>query len=240
MREDVALLQHPQEVRLDRPVHHDRQPRGIGDFARRLQHLDVVRQITVFAVHADLDAEQAIAIGFDRPDGRPRVDHARIEIDFVQDDEADGRDVEQRVDSRGRPVDDVLAETGKRAGAARAAIEDRRDAGLEPDDVRIDAERNAVLVDVRMQVDQSRRDQLALGVEHLTGLVRRDVRGDARDASVGDGDVAFRREILRRIDDVAAGNQEIVGLLGGRCLRRWRRLRGRCTEAAERGDCDGR
>ncbi len=240
MREDVALFQDRQEVRLDRPVHHDRQPRGIGDFARRLQHLDVVRQIAVLAVHPDLDAKQAIAIRFDRPDGRPRVDHAGIEIDFVEDDEPDRRDVEQRVDSRGRPVDDVLAETGERTGAARAAIEDRRDAGLEPDDIRIDAERNTVLVDVRMQVDQPGRDQLAPGVEHLAGLVWRDVRVDARDASVGDGDVAFRREVLRRIDDVAAGNQEIVGLLSGRCLRRRRRLRGCCTEAAERGEGDGR
>ena len=98
----------------------------------------------------------------------------------------------------------------KRPGAGRSAIEHGGDARLESDHIRIDAEVDPVLIDMRVQIDQSRRDDFAFGVEDLARLTGRNVRGDSRNFPAGNGDVADRRQFLRGIDDATAGDQEIV------------------------------
>src|SRR5216684_1294888 len=89
MREDVAFSKEGKQLRLNRPVHHDRETGRICDFSRRLHDLKVVRQVAVLAVHPDLDAQNAIAIRPDGTDGRPRIDHSGIEVNLVRYDQTD-------------------------------------------------------------------------------------------------------------------------------------------------------
>ena len=75
-----------------------------------------------------------------------------------------------------------------------------------------------MLVDVGVQVDQPRRDDLVRGVEHAASLRVRDVFGDSGDPTVQDRDVAYRGQILPRVlDHPAARNPRRRGV--GRGLR---------------------
>ena len=217
MRENVAALQDGEQVRFGRPVHHDRDAHLVGELPRRRHDRDVVLQILVPAAHAHLEAQDQVAVLLDDRAGGADVDQAGVEIDFVGA-AAGRRDIQERVDPRARPLDDELPEAREHRCTGGPAIDDRRDARLDPDAIRIDAERRAVLVHMRVHVDQPRRDDLVRGVERAASLRVRDVLGDPGDPTVQDRDIAYGGQILPRVDHPAARNQEIVGPLGRRAL----------------------
>jgi hypothetical protein len=92
---------------------------------------------------------------------------------------------------------------------------------LNSGDVGIDAERGPELVGVTVDVDQAGRDDLSLGVIDAARLRARNVLSHQRHPAVEHGDIALSRQTLRRIDHLAAGDQQIVG---GGCTR-WRLAR---------------
>ena len=106
-------------------------------------------------------------------------------------------------------ADDEAAEGGEVVGAGIA----RRDAAwscLECDQlVGRNADRRAVREDVRVQVDQARRHELAGGVEHAQRACGRDVGLERLDHAEADADVALAAQVLARIEHVAALDDEI-------------------------------
>src|SRR5262249_52295249 len=89
------------------------------------------------------------------------------------------------------------------------------------DTVRIgrNTERRDAVVDVNVDVDQPRRDDLAARVQDLPRLGLGNARGEAADLVAGDGDVAGGGKALRRIYHAPALHQQIIGRRGGPGLR---------------------
>ena len=121
-------------------------------------------------------------------------------------------------------------------GAGRSGVDHGGDARLEADGVGIDVQGDAVLVDVGVDVDQSWRDDLAFGVVDLPRLARRNARRDPRDAATGNRHVALGREVLRRINDPAAGDEEVVNHASSSWRWRSRRLSLRLQIAESRSE----
>jgi len=108
------------------------------------------------------------------------------------------------VEARARLRRDVAPEGGEivRAGVAGG---DHRRRALERDQlVRRDADRRAVRIDVRVQVDEPRQHQPAGGVEQARGSCHRNVRLDRFDPARADADVAPSAQLLARIEQLAA------------------------------------
>ena len=231
MREDVAPFQDRQQIRFIRPMHHDRQARGIGCLPGFLQHLHVVRQLVMNAVDAHFDREDPIAMLVDDTNGRCGIDQRHVEVQLVAV-IPDDRDIQHRVDAKRRRVDDELSKAEEGVGAGRSRVDGRRDAGWKSDRIRIHRNGIPVPVEVRVHVDQPGGHQLAASVEHLASPGGRNVRRDGGDLSVRDGDIALAGQLLRGVDDAAALDQQIVG---SRRLAGGRRRRGQVGADANRG-----
>ena len=65
-------------------------------------------------------------------------------------------------------------------------------------------------VDVRVYIDQAGRDVESRDVDHLQSGGRVQVLRDGRDRTVLDRDIADGADIILRIDDVAALQQQVV------------------------------
>ena len=219
MREDVPPFQQRQQIRLVRPVHHDRQARLIGYRSRPLQHFEVIVQLAVVAVDADLDREDPILVLVDDANGGLGIDQPEAEIQLVPE-IPDRRDVQHRVDAKRRRVDDVFAKTEEGTGAAGPRVDRRRDAGGESDGIGIDGNGIRVPVQVRVRVDQPGGHELSGGVEHVASPVGRNVRRDGGNLSARDGDIELAVQFLRGVDDAAALDQQVVGSGRLACGRR--------------------
>ena len=68
------------------------------------------------------------------------------------------------------------------------------------------AERRHAVVDVRVNIDQPGRDDLAACVECLPRLAFGNLRQDRRDLLTHNADITFGRELLRRVDHAPAAN----------------------------------
>jgi hypothetical protein len=62
-----------------------------------------------------------------------------------------------------------------------------------------------------VQVDQAGADDKARHVADIGAVTRLQVRPDLRDLAGGEGDVGDAVEVLRRVDDAPALEDEIVG-----------------------------
>ena len=96
----------------------------------------------------------------------------------------------ERPDAGLGDVDDVLAEPGKRVGAGGAGIEDRGDPLGDAVGVGRNPQRGHAVVDVDMDVDQSRRHDRAADVEDMLGVGLGNVGRHLGDGVAEDGDVA--------------------------------------------------
>ena len=68
---------------------------------------------------------------------------------------------------------------------------------------------------MHVDIDEAGRHQLALCVEHLPGVGLGDVLGHAADRVSGDGHVAHRGQLLRRVDHPAVLDEQVVARRGG-------------------------
>src|SRR6202035_4542895 len=92
--------------------------------------------------------------------------------------------VEVRQDAQRRGLDDVPAKACEIAGARAAGIDKGRGAAGPRDLGRIDPERSAAPVDMRMQVDQPWRDDPAAHIDYL-GAPTRQIGPDRSDLAIG-------------------------------------------------------
>ena len=176
---------------------------------------------------ADLDAEHHVAMLLDR---RQRLGHAGpldvVQLTDLARDHPHRRDVHVREDASFAGLDHVLAEAVEGVGSGRSGIDDRRRTVGEAGLIRVDPVMGDAFEDVHMRVDQTRHDQHAVGIDHLTSLIGRDFGSDCRDPSTGEGDVAPVVDTLRGIDEGTARDDEIIGGHDMSPLRhsiRWRR-----------------
>ncbi len=103
-------------------------------------------------------------------------------------------------------------EAAERREIIRAGIP-RRDAGggalVGHELVGGNADRRPVRVHVRVEVDQSRRDQLAGGIEHAQRARRRNLGFHRLDHAIADADIAPAAQRLARIEHIAALDHKI-------------------------------
>src|SRR6185369_13512325 len=85
-------------------------------------------------------------------------------------------------------------------------------------------------VDVRVQVDQARYDELARGVHHAVGARGRDVGFERLDHAVAHADVAPGAQVLAGVEHFAALDDEVEFV-----VRAHRRAGGRADQAG--GEC---
>ena len=126
--------------------------------------------------HPHLDAEHHVGVLGDGPRGL--VDTREIDVVELRHRKAgkpDIGDVHERKQARARLADDVAAEGREIVGAGIAGRHAGGGALIGDQFVGRDADRRAVGKHVRMQIDQSRRHQLAAGVEHPQRARRRNV-----------------------------------------------------------------
>ena len=123
--------------------------------------------------------------------------------------DAGERDVQVGEDAHRRRLDHVLAEAREVARPRAAGVDRGGDAGGAAEILRVDAERGAAPVHVRVQVDQAGRDDVALHVAHFGRVA--EIVADLRDLAAGERHVGDAVDVLRRVDDAPALQDEIVG-----------------------------
>src|SRR5215470_12798748 len=116
------------------------------------------------------------------------------------------------------PLDHVLAEAGEVAGPGAAGIDRGRHPAGAAELFRVDAERGAAPINVGVHVDQARRDDVARHVAHLGAAVGPQAGVDLGDLAVRECDIGDTVELLRRVDDTPA-LQDQVECHGGPLLK---------------------
>ena len=201
---------------------------GPGPLARRdgpFQRLEAVLGDHVLG-HAHFDTQHHVGILGDRLGG----DVDLREVDVVklghrERREAHIRNMDKGVETCACLRDDVAAESREIVGASVSGRNTGRAALIGYKLVRRDAERRSVRIDMTMQVDQSRRHQLATGVEHPKRTRSGNVGLDRFDQAIADADVAPAAQRLARIEHIGGLDQEIELVVrphGGACLTRHR------------------
>src|SRR5271156_3987477 len=116
--------------------------------------------------------------------------------------------MEVREDAHRAPLDDVLAEASEIARPRTAGVDAGRNRAAAREVFGVNAERCASPINVRVQVDEARRDYEARYVADL-GAVVFEALAYFRHLSAGEGDVGDPVEILRRVDDATVAEDEI-------------------------------
>ena len=126
-------------------------------------------------------------------------------------------DVEEGQHPRLRARDDAVLEVLEVPPARAARVHRRGHAHAQREPVRVDAvvaRVGALLagarVEVRVDVDEPGSDVEARDVDHLEGLGGIDGCGHGGHLAACDGHVAHRAQVVARVDDVAAAQQEVV------------------------------
>ena len=99
----------------------------------------------------------------------------------------------------------MVEKAGVIARPRASGIDERRAAAARKAE-RIDAERRAAPVDMRMKIDQPRRDDQS---GHVLDGIAAKLRADLRDAAVAETDIRDRVDPLRRIDHPPAPQHQI-------------------------------
>ncbi len=217
VREHVARAQARDHLLVARrrmiDMRHQRHTEFLGNLER---HIERCRAGRAGRMHADahLDADDDVAIGV-RHAHRVRRCHQAHVLALADHDRVGERidagegDVQVGEDAHARRLDDVLAEAREVAGAGTARIDRGRHAGDAAKLVGADAERRAAPVNVRVQIDQARGDDVFRGIAHDRLGASRQSRSHLGDLAGSEAHIAHHVELLRRVDDPAAFENEI-------------------------------
>ena len=161
-----------------------------------------------------LDADDEVAVGLRHRDGVDRVHQPQLlalaDHDPMREAEDAGvRDVQIGQDAHLARLDHVLAEAREIARAGAAGVDRRGDAGGAAELLGVDAERGAAPIDVGVQVDQARRDDVARHVAHIGSGIGLELASDHGDLAAREGDVRHGIELLRGVDHPAAAQDQI-------------------------------
>ena len=251
MRQDVARAQQVEQLaqvagRIADVAHEAPPgPRALECFERAPERLEAVGADHIERL-AHLHAEQHVLVLCQRL-GR-QVDLRVVDVQHLTDRETgqpDRRDVQEAQDAAARLGDDVMLERREVVRTGIAGTDVRGGGRVGHQFIGRQPDRRALREHMGMQVDQARCDELARRVEHLGGGRHCNVGLDSGDAGVADSDVATGMQVLARIDDVAALDDEVelvrppdAELGPGRAAQhqRWRRTAGSENEIAP-GDC---
>ena len=106
-------------------------------------------------------------------------------------------------------LDHMLAETREIARAGAAGIDRRGDAGGAAEFFRVDAERSAAPIDMRMQIDQARRDDVTRYVAHVGAGIGLEFASDHGHLATGEGHIRHGVEFLGGVNHPPAAQDQI-------------------------------
>ena len=102
----------------------------------------------------------------------------------------------------------MLAEAGEIAGPRAAGVDAGRNRAAAREILGVNAERRASPINVRVQIDEARRDDEARHVADF-GAFGFEALAYFRHLSAGEGDVGDAVDILRGVDDATVAEDEI-------------------------------
>jgi hypothetical protein len=123
-------------------------------------------------------------------------------------------DMEVGEDAHVAALDHVLAEPREVPWTRAARIDRGRDARAAAEFLSVDAEWRAAPVDMRVQIDQSGRDDRAGHIANVGVGIRLQPGSDPGDFTLRERDIAHGVELLRRIDHAASPQDEVVSHSG--------------------------
>src|SRR5215470_2565230 len=184
---------------------HDGQTGFFGDIERDIERLHS-RIAAGGAADTNLDAEHQVLVLPRHAHGLARIDQTHVDV-FAEHDrlgegeDAGERNVDIRQDANRRSLDDMPAKAMEVSRAGAAGVDESGDAAAAGQKLGFDAERRAAPIDMRVQVDEARRHDLASDVANI---LARKTLADRGYLATGEGDVSDLIERLRRVDDAPA------------------------------------
>jgi len=158
---------------------------------------------------AHLDADNQVAVLLGHRDGVDRIHQpdllALADHDPVREAENAGvRYMQIGENADLARLDHMLAEARKVARAGAAGVDRGGDAGGAAKFFGVDAERGAAPIDMGVQIDQARGDDVPRHVTHVGSGIGLELFSDHRHLAAGEGNVRHGVKLLGRIDDAAA------------------------------------
>ena len=163
---------------------------------------------------AHLDADDEVAVGLRHGDGVDRIHQpdllALADHDPMREAEDAGvRDMQIGENADLARLDHVLAEAREIARAGAAGVDRRGDAGGAAELLGVDAERGAAPIDVGVQIDQARRDDVTRHVAHVGSRIDLELVSDLGHLAGGEGDIRHGVELLGGVNHPAAAQDQI-------------------------------
>ena len=155
-------------------MHHHRQTDGIGRFLGQPQRLQIMVTGNV-PRQANLHTQDHVAVLLDGSNRQsrvriPQVQQLAVRVLPGQGRLADHRNVQQRKDPGIDHIDDILAESWESVRTGRSGIHNRRNAFGNAVGICWNAQRCHSVIDVHVQINQARGDDLAPSVQDVRCL----------------------------------------------------------------------
>ena len=205
-------------------MHHERQLYGVGCLAGEAQrrHIVIARHA---ARQANFHSQDHVAVLLDRADREFRIGVAQIHqfaprVVVGKGRLADHGNIEQREDASIDGINHQAPESGEGVRARRTGVQYGGGAFRDAVGIGWDGERRNAVINVDVNVDQSRGNDLAARVHDDARIGLRNGGSDRRHFVPRNRNVAHRGERLRGIDHLSALDQQIVLGRGSRCLGR--------------------
>ena len=216
MRQDITSAQPREHLEPARrrvvEMRHDREP-GLGrDFEGDVERCHPGGAPGI-APDPDLDTGDQLAVGVDNADAFARVEKPQIGAfadhhTGAKGEDAGKRDIQERDDAQRRRLDHEAPKAMEIAGAGAAGINESRRSASSCDLGRVDAERGATPIDMRVQIDQPGHHQEPTRLDDL-GAVGGQIATDLDHLAIVKGDVCGLVSAARRIDQAAAFQDQI-------------------------------
>src|SRR5450631_2517905 len=205
----MAHIDHPRMV----DMRHQRHADLLGDLKRNFERHDRRRARGVAAYsHLDADDEVAVEVrhagGVDRihqPDLLTLADHDPMR----EAEDAGVRDMQISEDADLARLDHVLAEAREITGAGAAGVDRRGDARGAAELLGVDADRSAAPIDMGVQIDQARSDDVTRYVAHVGFRIDTELVSDPDHLAGGEGDIRHGVELLRGVNHPTAAQDQI-------------------------------
>ncbi len=170
-------------------MHHHGQSEGFRDVERSLYRDQVVRSGLTYA-RTDLHAKDQISMLLDGLNGTVDVGVLQVfELSPQIGDHTCGGDVQERANSGGLHLDDILPKAGEGLGPGGSGIQDRGGASAETILVRVDAIVGNALESMGVKVDQAGRHDSPARLDDLPPTRSIKHLCDVGDTSAPDADV---------------------------------------------------
>ena len=164
---------------------------------------------------ANLHADDVLTVRLDLTETRCGVGQAGIEqlteaqVGVANGQQPDVRDVDEQLHRHGRAVDHVSDEALDVPRPRRSGVDPGGDARPRRQGVRVHAKGSRAPVDVRVEVDQARHDERALGRDGARGFSSGQGVSYHRDAAGGDTDIGSPPRVRVLVEQPATDYRQI-------------------------------